>query len=198
MAIITITRRNLFPIITLLLSLQTFPFAAYGQVYKWTDEYGEVHYGDKQPDPNVVDDIEEIEIKSLTTVSYQNSGIQPEEGKVVMFMTAWCGYCKKAKRHFVRNNIPFVEYNIEFNSAAKSRFQRLGGKGVPLILAGSQQMSGFSAGNFDRMYAMSNLGKPASPVADPGADGSPGDKGNQPKAEDPLEFIVKKVLDFFT
>jgi hypothetical protein len=40
--------------------------------------------------------------------------------------------------------IPFVAYNIEKDSAAAARHQALGGHGVPLIVIGSNKMSGFS------------------------------------------------------
>ncbi|WP_198147347.1 glutaredoxin family protein [Gilvimarinus polysaccharolyticus] len=32
--------------------------------------------------------------------------------RVVMY-ASWCGYCKKARRYFRANNIPFTEYDIE-------------------------------------------------------------------------------------
>jgi glutaredoxin len=40
--------------------------------------------------------------------------------------------------------IPYVAYNIEKDNAAKQRHKELGGRGVPLIIIGSNRMSGFS------------------------------------------------------
>jgi glutaredoxin len=69
-----------------------------------------------------------------------------------MYSTSWCGYCKKARKYFQANNIPFVEYDIEKNSRAKKRFDRAGGKGVPLILYKGKRLSGFSESGFNRIY----------------------------------------------
>lgn len=67
------------------------------------------------------------------------------EGVVEIFLTDWCGYCKKAKRYMDDRGIRYQAYDIEKDSAAQRRYQELGGNGVPLILIGSQRMSGFSA-----------------------------------------------------
>ena len=69
-----------------------------------------------------------------------------------MYSTSWCGYCKKARKYFQANNIPFVEYDIEKNSRAKKRFDRAGGKGVPLILYKGKRLSGLSESGFNRIY----------------------------------------------
>jgi glutaredoxin-like YruB-family protein len=66
------------------------------------------------------------------------------DGVIEMFVTDWCGYCKKAKKYMDSKGIRYVAYDIEKDSAAKSRFEGLGGRGVPLILIGSHRMSGFS------------------------------------------------------
>ena len=34
-------------------------------------------------------------------------------GKVVMYSTSWCGYCKKAKNYFEANKIAYIEKDIE-------------------------------------------------------------------------------------
>jgi glutaredoxin-like YruB-family protein len=66
-------------------------------------------------------------------------------GTVEIYVTEWCGYCKQAKSYMNSKGIPFVSYDIEKDSAAKQRHKDLGGRGVPLIIIGSNKMSGFSA-----------------------------------------------------
>jgi hypothetical protein len=34
---------------------------------------------------------------------------------VVLYSTAWCGYCRKAREFFAANGIRYVEYDIEKN-----------------------------------------------------------------------------------
>jgi len=78
-----------------------------------------------------------------------------EKVNVVMYSTSWCGYCKKARRYFKSKGIKYTEYDIERSTAAKWKYDRLGGKGVPLILIGNNRMRGFSVRRFDRLYEKS-------------------------------------------
>lgn len=98
-------------------------------------------------------------IKSVSDVSFGNitGGAQvPQdaEGKVILYRTSWCGYCKRAAAYMQQKNIPFVERDIEANSAYKAEYTRLGGTGpVPFIVFGSKTMLGFSETPFDQNYA---------------------------------------------
>lgn len=67
-------------------------------------------------------------------------GQQPE---VVLYATAWCGYCAKTRRLFKQLRVEFTEYDIEKDASANARFQQLGGRGVPLILIGKDVVRGF-------------------------------------------------------
>ncbi|MEC5163356.1 MULTISPECIES: glutaredoxin family protein [unclassified Janthinobacterium] len=97
-------------------------------------------------------------IKSLadTLQGHVPPGIQAEnaEGKVVLYRTAWCGYCKKAAVYMRNNNIPFVERDIETNGAYKAEYKSLGGYGaVPFLVFGQKTMHGFSETAFVKNYA---------------------------------------------
>lgn len=65
-------------------------------------------------------------------------------GTVEMYVTDWCGYCKKARSYMDSKGISYVAYDIEKDSSARQRHKELGGRGVPLIIIGSNKMSGFS------------------------------------------------------
>ncbi len=65
-------------------------------------------------------------------------------GTVELYVTSWCGYCKKALNYVKSKGISYVAYDIEKDSAAHKRYQELGGHGVPLIIVGKQRMSGYS------------------------------------------------------
>ena len=144
----------------LLASLLLAPIAAPGgEVYKWIDANGNTVYGSKPP-KNV--QLKEIKgnVSSFTSVSvesfkYDPKLITPEQAKsktVVMYSTSWCGYCKKAARHFRKNNIPFKEYDIEKSKSAAKAYKKLNGRGVPVILVGKKRMNGFNAQRFDALY----------------------------------------------
>jgi len=72
---------------------------------------------------------------------------------VVMYATAWCPYCAKARAYFKQTNTAYVEHDIEKSADAHAEFRRLGGRGVPLILVGNEKLSGFSELAFESAYA---------------------------------------------
>lgn len=72
---------------------------------------------------------------------------------VVMYATAWCPYCAKARAYFKRTNTIYVEHDIEKSADAHAEFKRLGGRGVPLILVGSEKLRGFNELAFESAYA---------------------------------------------
>jgi glutaredoxin len=74
-------------------------------------------------------------------------------GPVVMYATSWCPYCAKARAYFAKNGIAYVEHDIEKSAAVNAEFKRLGGRGVPLILVGTERISGFSELAFESMLA---------------------------------------------
>lgn len=128
------------------------------QLYKWVDDQGKVYYGDSPPENA---DLKVItgKVSSFTSVTVEpfkydpNNVTQPTASKsVIMYSTTWCGYCKKAIRHFKKNNISFREYDIEKSAKAAREYKKLKGRGVPLILIGKRRMNGFSAQAFDKLY----------------------------------------------
>ena len=148
---------HLFLIMLFLFSLIASPVSV-AQLYKWVDDQGNVHYGDSPPENA---DLKEItgEVSSFTSVTVEPFKFDPNNitrttasKSVVMYSTNWCGYCKKAKRHFNQKNISFKEYDIEKNAKAAREYKKLKGRGVPVILIGKRRMNGFSAPAFDKIY----------------------------------------------
>ena len=65
--------------------------------------------------------------------------------RTVMYATSRCGACIAAKLYFAQKGISYNELDLEQSSTAREEFQRLGGRGVPLILIGEKRLEGFSA-----------------------------------------------------
>ncbi len=125
---------------------------SFADIYKWTDENGRVHYSDKPSTDRKVEKLD-IKINSYKHVTYKSlSGAHSNSDKVTMYSTSWCVYCKKARKYFRKNSIPFSEYDIEKNNRAKRAYDALGGKGVPVIIVGKKRMNGFSIPGFERIY----------------------------------------------
>ena len=65
--------------------------------------------------------------------------------KVELYVTSWCGYCKKAKAFFRSRGIRFVEYDVERNPAAARRMSRMtASSGVPFVVINGYRIQGYS------------------------------------------------------
>lgn len=110
-------------------------------------------------------------IQSLSEISLGQvePGASPEnaDGKVILYRTVSCPYCKRAAAYMQSKNIEFVERDIQVNPGYKAEFTRLGGKGVPLIVFREKTMSGFNESAFERHYAdfKRSPESPTNPVA---------------------------------
>lgn len=65
------------------------------------------------------------------------------DSRVVMFSTAWCGYCEQARRLLQSAGIDYREYDIEKSAEAFEQYQALGGRGVPLLVINGKLLRGF-------------------------------------------------------
>lgn len=141
--------------VCLLLAAMLIPLVSFADVYKWVDEKGQVHFGDKKPASQTADKLD-VKVNTYTQVSYevyQPVSNEPESvDQVVMYSTSWCGYCKKARQYFAANGIDYIDYDIEQDVAAKKSYDGLGARGVPVILVGNRRMNGFSESGFERIY----------------------------------------------
>ncbi|RMG21053.1 MAG: hypothetical protein D6729_01635, partial [Deltaproteobacteria bacterium] len=76
-------------------------------------------------------------------------GPAPAE-EVVLYGTAWCGYCKKARRWLKRRGIPFVDRDVERDPEAvqelarKARAAGVLPRGVPVIDVAGELVLGWS------------------------------------------------------
>jgi glutaredoxin len=66
-------------------------------------------------------------------------------GDVVMYATAWCGYCQKTRELLRDRGVPFIERDIEQSAQARREYQALNGRGVPLlVIRGTVVVQGYS------------------------------------------------------
>jgi glutaredoxin len=140
-------------------------------MYRWEDKNGIVTFKETPPPPSKKNRVKVYTDSDFTAappapVPTKNSGHRPPntaqtspaaEAKPVrpanpieMYVTDWCGVCKRAEQYMASKNYPFVAYDIEKDTAAMKRYRDLGGRGVPLILLGSQKLAGFSGSAIDQ------------------------------------------------
>lgn len=142
------TLRNV--VLTLMLLAQT--VLADG-ISKWKDANGRVHFGDSPP---AGVSAEQLTVKPNV---YEHPAIDPRTvpappaRTVVMYSTVRCGYCRKARAYFKANGIVYTDYDVETSNKGRQDYQRMGARGVPVILVGDQRMNGFSESAFASLYA---------------------------------------------
>jgi len=82
------------------------------------------------------------------------SGIQPvyeEKRKVAnasveLFVTSWCGYCRKLEQFLDAKGVHYTRYDIEKDADARQRYQQLGVRGVPVTRVGADVIIGYDPG----------------------------------------------------
>ena len=135
-------------------------------IYKWIDNDGTVHFTDSPPPADANANVVNPEPNRLEGYG-KASGRNPMQNKqtpvakksvaindlpiVELFVTSWCGYCKKAEAYFNKRNIPFVKYDIEKDQKAARRKSSLTqSRGVPFVLIGDVGIPGYSEAAFDK------------------------------------------------
>jgi glutaredoxin len=69
--------------------------------------------------------------------------------QVELYVTDWCGYCRKAEAFLKSRNIPYTRYNVEEDPAAARRKVALGGgSGVPFAMIDGRPVSGFKPSTY--------------------------------------------------
>lgn len=145
-------------------TVMTFSSQMYAEIYQWTDKEGNLHFSDKKPEDINSNEIDESalneRINSVKTVKFELISYSPlkqnNNSAVVIYTTSRCGFCQKAKEYFAKHNIKYKEKNIELSEKYNKEFDKLGGKGVPLIFYKQYRMSGFSQQKFASMYQKAN------------------------------------------
>lgn len=73
--------------------------------------------------------------------------------RVVMLMTTWCPYCRKATAFFKQHDVKVLEIDIE--KTDNERIRALKGRaGVPAILVGDTVIEGFDEPRLRRMLCI--------------------------------------------
>ena len=119
------------------------------QIYRWVDADGRVRYTSEKPPDGTKASPLQSRISSyagapvVTGKPAARARAAGSPAEVKMYATDWCGYCRKAREYFARNGVRYTELNIEKSAAARAEYDRLGARGVPVILVGEQRMNGY-------------------------------------------------------
>jgi glutaredoxin len=90
------------------------------------------------------------ELKPLPAPRAARVAPSPAQPDIVLYGTTWCGACRQARRWLSDNDLPYVDKDIERDSAAaralarKRREQGVRGRGIPVIEVNGKLLLGFS------------------------------------------------------
>jgi len=72
--------------------------------------------------------------------------------RIVLYSSANCPHCKRAKGFLQREGIAFREMDVGSNARARKELERLGARGVPVLMIGGERLDGFDEKRFWRLY----------------------------------------------
>lgn len=136
--------------------------------YRWVDQDGKVHYGDRPP-PAVAGKAREFKTgtpeaeKQLPYATRQAM----EKFPVTFYVSADCGEgCREATAYLRKRGVPFSEKSVASNEEISDLKQVLGGGEVvvPVLLVGTKTRKGFEPGSWDGL--LDAAGYPKAKAAD--------------------------------
>ncbi len=140
---------------------------SFGKMYSWKDKNGGMHFsnnpppqGDNTIDLEVSQEIEFDALKDKQRTEKVRAQSKPDtaasktkikknkksgfRGDVVVFSTVRCGYCIRVKAFLEKHKIKYTNIDINKSSEGRKRYNKLNGRGVPLILVEDKLIRGFN------------------------------------------------------
>lgn len=118
---------------------------AYGEVYRWVDKSGQVHYGDKRDA-----DAASVEKKKFGTPSTGDEGQSYETVRakrnfpVTLYVADNCADpCKQARNLLTQRGVPFTEKNLATPAEIEAFKKQSGADSVPVLLVGKTWLKGY-------------------------------------------------------
>lgn len=71
---------------------------------------------------------------------------------LLMFSIDYCPACEAAKRYFKENDIEYTEYNLNESERARQAYERLNGRGTPVLFINGKSMNGFHPQRFRQFW----------------------------------------------
>jgi mycoredoxin len=75
------------------------------------------------------------------------------DAKITMYVAPQCGYCEKARELLTQHKVQWQERDILASAEAKADWQKLGGRGTPVLVIGSDVIHGLDPARIDTALA---------------------------------------------
>ncbi len=119
--------------------------AAQADLHRYQDDTGRIH---------IVESLDAIptqyreRVRTIETPppapSAYTPGAKPGAKQVDIYVTSWCGYCRKLENFLKSKRISYKRHDIEKSSSARQAHLKLGGGGIPVVKIGSDIIRGYS------------------------------------------------------
>lgn len=119
--------------------------------YRWVDQNGKVHYGDRPP-PAVAGKAQELKLAAPAAEQQVSFTMRQamENFPVTLYVSADCGaVCKEAGAYLKKRGIPFSEKTVATAEDSAALGKLTGGEAVvPVMTVGSKTRKGFEPGDW--------------------------------------------------
>lgn len=129
----------------LVLALALASGAASAQIYRWTDEKGNVHITDTPPPPGA----RNVQ-KRQPASAPQGDGNEPyalqaarKNAPVTLYSTPGCEPCSAARKLLNARGVPFKEVSVVDDKQIEELKKAVGGNAVPSLVVGGTVQQGF-------------------------------------------------------
>ena len=141
-----------------------------GELYRWVDESGRVHYSDQPPPPEVRSQAERRRLGDKPPAATLPYSLQEavRNFPVTVYTAEGCGEgCKQAVVYLTRRGVPFTEKDARQPDNANAVMAHAGGKiEVPLLVVGRSALRGYEENAWAN--ALDAAGYPRSNALPPG------------------------------
>ena len=80
-----------------------------------------------------------------------------DEPRITLYMTSWCGYCRKAKAHLDRREIPYELKDVDVRAVKQEMLAKTGRSGIPVVDIDGRILQGYQAESLDAMLDTAGL-----------------------------------------
>lgn len=120
-------------------------FAQAGELFRWVDKDGKVHYSDVPPA-----EVTDVERKKLSGPASGGDDLPYETRRaqqnfpVTLYVTNGCGApCDQARKMLNKRGIPFTEKPLNTQQEVDEFYKMSGSAGAPTLAIGKNYLSGF-------------------------------------------------------
>jgi glutaredoxin len=83
----------------------------------------------------------------MTEEADETAAAEDEKPRVTLYMTSWCGYCRKARRLLDSLEVPYEAKDIEESEEAAREYRKKAGsyRGIPVLDVDGRIVKGYQA-----------------------------------------------------